>query len=102
MDGKIYRSNELYKVVEKEMKERGSNKKNSLQIKTKWKTLKSNYIQNKKHNSISGNNRKIDEKYQDLLSQLLDQRPCTNVDGIDSSQSTTEDEIIGKFIDITY
>lgn len=83
MDSKIKRNKTIFTAIEKEMKERGFYK-TSEQIRTKFKSLKSEYYKTKRNNNTSGAQKQTCPYYE-LLDEILSCRPVVTVDGVDTS-----------------
>lgn len=86
IDGKKYRRIDIFKIIEKEFKERGIEDKTHIVIDNKWKNLKKQYVNIKKDNNRSGEGRNTCD-YFEQLDRLLATRPSTSliINGIDSS-----------------
>ncbi|PSN54095.1 hypothetical protein C0J52_03093 [Blattella germanica] len=91
-DGKRYKNNEIYRLIEEEMKMRGHTTKSAEQIKNKWKSLKSLYATCKKQHVKSGAGRR-ECVYYDQLDEILGSRPSTSVEGLDSFNEAIPDAI---------
>lgn len=88
LDGKRYRNTDIFQLVEEELK-KGGFLKSAIQIRTKWKSLKTLYYKAKRANSISGSNR-VECPFWEELDELLGHRPSSNVEGVDTSLSEPE------------
>ncbi|XP_039951455.1 uncharacterized protein LOC120768749 [Bactrocera tryoni] len=91
LDSKVKRNKNVFEEVARELKAKGHNK-DAVQIRTKFKALKSEYYKVKRNNNTSGAERQTCE-YFDLLDEVLSHRPAIATEGEDTSHNNSENGI---------
>lgn len=97
MDKKTKRAKSLYQEITSKMNEKDYNK-NMEQVRSKFKSLKLQYMQIKRNNSKSGSNRENFE-YFDALGEIFESRPLASPQGLDTSEETWQLECLEEFMD---
>ncbi|CAG9769700.1 unnamed protein product [Ceutorhynchus assimilis] len=83
MDGKRFRAQEIFKSLEKEMKDNGY-QRDAASLKVKFKNLKADYYKVQSRNEVSGSDRKTCLFFEEL-NELFGDRPAAGMEGVDSS-----------------
>ncbi|XP_036341738.1 uncharacterized protein LOC118751079 [Rhagoletis pomonella] len=85
LDSKIKRNRSIFEEVARALNSKGI-KTDAIQIRAKFKSLKSDYYKAKRNNNSSGAERQTCD-YFEMLDEVLGHRPAVSVEGVDTSQT---------------